>query len=90
MDDSLFVLFLSDPGPIIVYACQALTDWLTNLLKIEWIDQNVQAIQTTQTMQTMQNMQKMQIMPNLQTKPINPNLPNKTGKNVIYQQDPWS
>ena len=24
--------FLSDPGPIIVYACQALTDWLTALL----------------------------------------------------------
>ena len=50
MDDSLFVLFLSDPGPIIVYACQALTDWLTNLLKIEWIDLNMQTMQTVQTM----------------------------------------
>ena len=40
--------FLSDPGPIIVYACQALTDSLTDwrpfgtdvttLLKMEWID----------------------------------------------------
>ena len=46
--------FLSDPGPIIVYACQALTDSLTDwrpfetdvttLLKMEWIDLNMQTI----------------------------------------------
>ena len=38
------VLFLSDPGPTIVYPCHSLTDWLTDslttLLKIEWIDLN--------------------------------------------------
>ena len=31
-----------DPGPIIVYPCQPLTDsvtfWLTNLFKLEWFD----------------------------------------------------
>ena len=42
------IVFLSDPSPIIVYACQSLTDSLTDwrpfgidvtaLLKIEWID----------------------------------------------------
>ena len=66
MDDSLFVLFLSDPGPIIVYACQALADWLTNLLKIEWINLNMQTMQTKHTMQNMQNMQDMENMQNMQ------------------------
>ena len=33
-----FMAFLSDSGPIIVYACHSLTHWLTNLLKLEWID----------------------------------------------------
>ena len=27
--------FLSDPGPIIVYSCHSLTDWLTTLLKLD-------------------------------------------------------
>ena len=58
-------MFLSDPGPIIVYPCQWLTHSLTyslkNLLKIEWVDLNMQTMQTLQTMQNMQNMQNMQI-----------------------------
>ena len=40
---SVLFSFLSDPGPVIVYACQSLTNWrpfgndVTTLLKIEWI-----------------------------------------------------
>ena len=44
------LIFLSDPGPIIVYPCQSLTNWLTTLLKIDWIDLNMQTMQTMQTM----------------------------------------
>ena len=48
--------FLWDPGPIIVFACQWLTDWPTNLLKNDWLDLN------TQTMQNMQNMQNISFL----------------------------
>ena len=70
--------FLSDPGPIIVYPCQSLTDWLsdwlTNLLKLEWFDPSLlwmnwplQTMQTIQTMQTMQTKQTKQTMQTIQT-----------------------
>ena len=35
----------------------SVTDWLTTLLKIEWIDLNMQTMRTMPTMRTMQNMQ---------------------------------
>ena len=31
-------IFLSDPGPIIVYACQSLTHWLTHGLVEDWMN----------------------------------------------------
>ena len=33
-----FVLFLSDPNPFIGYACQSLTNWLTNSCLVNLID----------------------------------------------------
>ena len=47
--------FLSNPGPIKVYARQWQTNDLlgfdaTTLLKIEWIDLDMQTMQTMQTM----------------------------------------
>ena len=63
--------FLSDPGPIIVYPCQSLTDWLTNLLKLEWFDPSLLKmnwpLQTMQTMLTKQIMQTIQTMRTMQT-----------------------
>ena len=48
------VWFLSDPGPIIVYACQSLTDSLTDSLTTFWNwCHDLVEMQTMQTMQTM-------------------------------------
>ena len=54
-----------DPGPILVYACQQ----LTNVNEIEnWMN-----LQTKQAMLSMQNVQNMQNMQNMQKKNENVN-----------------
>ena len=48
------------------HVSNSLTDSLTTLLNIEWIDLNMQTMKTMQNMQDVQNMQNMQDMQNMQ------------------------